>query len=346
MKYIISEIQLRLLEQEEGALNRVEVILFKKLNQEKEKGKLKTKAQIKDYIQKLIPYLGLPENSWIYYTELFRANYRKDGKYEEISKSELIDPQDLPGKTISNTAADKYTSSKMPFKGSNLSGFWLIDRKGVKMYIVLSYGWYPIYIFKEGKWYEVVSRYSSSTGRQMSNASPIRYSENLDSEVYWATPDEMKQLMGGATHEEFIKNKVESFEKKAAEEISQRKRGMSTYTPDDGNWGQVKVMFKVKNLRREGDRGVVDIDVYGVKDLRNDSFIDYLNGERGITKEFVEKRLQGKVGRELRNYMGQMLHYYANNYQPVKHLIDFNFNHVSENKSNENPNNREATQLS
>ena len=41
MKYIISEIQLRLLEQDEPALNSVEVILLKKLNQEKEKGKLK-----------------------------------------------------------------------------------------------------------------------------------------------------------------------------------------------------------------------------------------------------------------------------------------------------------------
>jgi len=327
MKYIISEIQLRLLEQDEPALNSVEVILLKKLNQEKQKGKLKTVAEIKDYIKKLIPYLGLPEDSWIYYEGLFRANYRKDGKYEEISKSEFIDPQDLPGKTISNTAADKYTSTKMPFKGSNLSGFWLTESKGKKMYIVLSYGWYPIYIFKEGIWYEVVSRYSSSTGRQMSNAAPFRYSNKLESNVYWATPDEMKQLMKGMTHDEFIKNKIERFEKKAGEEISQRKRGLTTYTPG-AVFGQTKVMFKIKNLRREGDRGVVDVDVYGVKNLTGNKMIDYLNGEQGITKQFVEERLRGKLGRELRNYMGQILHYYSDNYDPEKHLIDFNFTHI------------------
>ena len=334
MKYIISEIQLRLLEQDEPALNSVEVILLKKLNQEKQKGKLKTVAEIKDYIKKLIPYLGLPENSWIYYTELFRANYRKDGNYGELTKADLIDPKDLPGKRISNPMADQYTSYQMPFRGSNLEGFWRTDPKGVKMYVVLSYGWYPVYLLKEGTWYEVVSRYSSSTGRQMSNASPFRYSEKLDANVYWATPDEMKTLMRGTTHKEFLKNKLETFEKKAGQEISQRKRGLTTYTPG-AVYGQTKVMFKIKNLRREGDRGVVDVDVYGVKNLTGNKMIDYLNGEQGITKQFVEERLRGKLGRELQNYMGQILHYYSSNYDPEKHLIDFNFNHIRDNELDE-----------
>jgi hypothetical protein len=328
MRYVISEIQSRLWEQEEKGLSPVEVILFKKLNQEKEKGKLKTKPELKDYIKNISEYLGLPEKTEIYYTELYRKNYRKDGKYDEITKNDLIDPKDLPGLTISNTSADKYTSTQMPFRGTNLDGFWRADNKGVPMYVVLSYGWYPLYLFKNGVWYEVVERYSSSTGRQMSNASPFRYSEKLDSNVYWATPDEMKMLMRGTTHEEFLKNKIETFEKKAGEEISQRKRSMSSYEIGGGN--HLKIKFKIKNLRKQGNRGVVDVDVYGVVDQRKNINIDYLNNKEGFNKEMVEKRLIGKLGRELEKYVGQVLHYYGDGYEPGKHLIDFNFNHISE----------------
>lgn len=329
MKYIISEIQFRLLEQDEKALSPVELVLFKKLNQEKEKGKLKTKGDIRDYIKKLVPYLGLPEASLIYYTELFRKNYRKDGNYGELTKADLINPKDLPGVRISNPMADQYTSYQMPFRGSNLEGFWRTDPKGVKMYVVLSYGWYPVYLLKEGIWYEVVARYSSSTGRQMSNAAPFRYSEKLDANVYWATPDEMKMLMRGTTHEEFLKNKLETFEKKAGEEISQRKRSLTSYGFGEG-YHKYKIRFKIKNLRKEGDRGVVDVDVYGVFDERNNVNVDYLNNPQRFNKEMVEEKLRGKLGRELENYIGQFLHYYGTNYDPSKHLIDFNFKHISE----------------
>ena len=314
---------------EEKALSTVELVLFKKLNQEKEKGKLKTKDEIKDYIKKLVPYLGLPEASLIYYTELFRNNYRKDGNYGELTKADLIDPKDLPGKRISNPMADQYTSYQMPFRGSNLEGFWRTDPKGVKMYVVLSYGWYPVYLLKEGIWYEVVSRYSSSTGRQISNAAPFRYSEKLDANVYWATPDEMKMLMRGTTHKEFLKNKLETFEKKAGQEISQRKRSLTSYGFGEG-YHKYKIKFKIKNLRKEGDRGVVDVDVYGVFDERNNVNVDYLNYPQRFIKEMVEDKLRGKLGRELEKYIGQFLHYYGTNYDSSKHLIDFNFNHISE----------------
>ena len=68
MKYIISEIQFRLLEQDEKALSPVELILFKKLNQEKAKGKLKTKEFL------LSPFEIHPKIQ----TNNFWANFKED----------------------------------------------------------------------------------------------------------------------------------------------------------------------------------------------------------------------------------------------------------------------------
>jgi len=334
MKYILSERQFRLLEQEEKAFSPVEVVLFKRLNQEKEKKKIKKKAEIEDYIRNITLYLGLPPENSKYYTELYLLNFRKDGKYDETTKAQLVDPRNLPGKVVLNTSAGQYSQVQMPFRGSNLTGEWKRDIRGVKYYVVYSYGWYPIYIFKNGRWYEVTKRYSSSTGRQMSNTSPTRYSDELKSEIFWASPEEMKLLERGFTHEEFLKYKASQFEKKAKQDTSMRKRSHTIYGAPGQNfdWSSYTIKFKIKDLRKEGENGVVDIDIYEVSDRRRDKKINYLANEGGFSKEFVEARILGKVGRELRDYIGKKLHWYGEDYRSGDHQLKFNFNHIDNGK--------------
>lgn len=332
MKYILTERQLRLLEQVDKAFTPLEVVLFKRLNQEKEKKKIKKVKDLEEYIKNISLYLGIPENYTKYYTELYRLNYREDGKYEQTTKSEFVDPRKQRGKVIQNTYADEYSATQMPFRGSNLEGEWRKDPKGVKYYVIISFGWYPIYLYKEGYWYEVTERYSSSTGKQMYNAGPNRYSDELKSEIYWATPEEMKLLQRGMTHDEFMKHKVSEFEKKGKENVSTRARRQTIYGPEDElhYFREYKIRFKIKGLRKEGDKGVVDVDVYEVRDPRKNDSVDYMKGDRGITKEFVEQKLKGKIGRELKDYIGKTLHYYADDFDEQKHLLKFNFNHVQQ----------------
>ena len=40
-------------------------------------------------------------------------------------------------------------------------------------YIVSSYGWYPIFINKDGRWYENKDKYSVSTSKQISQLRPF-----------------------------------------------------------------------------------------------------------------------------------------------------------------------------
>ncbi len=57
--------------------------------------------------------------------------------------------------------------SKIPFTGSNTSGYWYRNS-----YVVTSYGWYPIFVFKNNQWYENKNKYSRSTGKQMGQLRP------------------------------------------------------------------------------------------------------------------------------------------------------------------------------
>ncbi len=68
----------------------------------------------------------------------------------------------------SNQKSRICTSERIPFKANNLSGELL----GGGMYIVWSYGWWPLYVYKNGKWYENISRYSVTTSKQKSQSRP------------------------------------------------------------------------------------------------------------------------------------------------------------------------------
>lgn len=87
----------------------------------------------------------------------------------------------------SNKESHYYTTNREEFKANNLSAEY---QNGC--YVVKSYGYYPVFIYKDGQWYENESRYSRSTARQMSDTSTgIRHLAKKVSNL------EMNNMMNG-----------------------------------------------------------------------------------------------------------------------------------------------------
>ena len=83
---------------------------------------------------------------------------------------------------------------------------------GVDQYIITSFGWYPIYIFKKGQWYRINDTYSSSTGRHVSNTQ-IGYDKPLFNK------SEMNALRSGVSPEKLLSNKYEKLVQKLKNEL-------------------------------------------------------------------------------------------------------------------------------
>ena len=66
----------------------------------------------------------------------------------------------------SNRKSANFVSSRTEFQANNLSGEYINNN-----YIVKSYGYYPIFIYKDGQWYENKNSYSVSTAKQMTQCS-------------------------------------------------------------------------------------------------------------------------------------------------------------------------------
>ena len=67
----------------------------------------------------------------------------------------------------SNRDSHYFTTNKEEFKANNLSA----EHQKNGCYVVKSYGYYPIFIYKDGQWYENESRYSMTTAKQMTQTS-------------------------------------------------------------------------------------------------------------------------------------------------------------------------------
>lgn len=298
------------------------VKLFRILNEEKKKRK--TRKEILELIEKFTPLLNIPKMYSLYLLELYILNYNKDGKYSNLTKENIIDPRKMSGKWTPNTKASAYTIAQMPFRGSNLEGYWTKDRNGVPYYEVSSYGWYPIYIYKDNKWYESVKSYSSSTSRQMSNANPVSWNDFLDNVVYTLTQDEMKMLKYGYSHEDIMKKKLEKL-KSIEPEISKRKKTAKTYS-----LGGLNVNFKVKSVDIDGDNATVTVDIYDVLDRKDGKGVpmtqNYLKGEiPNLTPKMVEDWIKIKLRNELKDYIGTRFSYTE---EPPKTQVEFRFNHL------------------
>ena len=292
-----------------------------------EKKKKQTKAQVLERIEHIIKYLGIDRTFSRYILELYMLNYRSDGDYSNLTKGNFIDPRKQKAKRTSNVSSDLYTKVKLPFEGSNLRGYWDKDYNGEEYYVVVSYGWYPVYIFKDDKWYENSKRYSSSTSKQMYRSNPVSdYNKDINERVILATPDQMKMLMQKGGLEDVLKDKKIQITKKEAEFISSRLRTLRIYIPS------VNVKYKVKSVKAEPDDKIkVFVDIYDVIKRENGISIpttqNYLNDEiPGVTKESVEQELTFRLANEFREFLGPRLHWEE---KPTEqHFLNFEFNHL------------------
>ena len=94
--------------------------------------------------------------------QVFKDNWRKPDEDElvrtDITKRKL--------RTV-NTRGRNLVINKIPFKGSNTHAEY---KNG--SYVVFSYDWYPIFVFKDGQWFENEEGYSMSTKKQMGQLRP------------------------------------------------------------------------------------------------------------------------------------------------------------------------------
>jgi len=323
-------------------LPKIAVSLFRYLDANKKK--IKKKSDLFDEVKKILGLLNLNTSMAKYYMELYLANQRPEGDYDKLTGDQIVDPRKRKPWSISNTSAYQYTKSMIPFKGSNLEGYWTEDINYVPVYVVKSYGWYPIFVYKDGKWYESVDRYSSSTARQISNADPsnleVKWNKDLQTPVYWADQDDLEKLIRSFNHEELIEHKKQKLLKKK-DEYTKRASNINLKTYDsvfnDTDYelrSPKKLKYKVKDIELVDGKLVVKVDVIDLMDLvglkgeKTDK--DYTKGEiAGITQKSVEKRIENDLNYKLRSFMGKRPSSYA---EVEDSLLKYEFNHLRGNQ--------------
>lgn len=262
----------------EKALDKKEILLFKYLNNNK-KG-LKTKDDLMRYMKNAMSVMGFDDSDALAYYYAYTANYRPEGDYENLTKSEFKDYKTFKQKKTTNVNASQFTKSKIPFKGSNLEGYWETNYNNDWYYVVKSYGWYPIFLFINNKWYEVSDRFSSSTGKQIGNSRPTRYSNELKDEITLVSRKEIEDLMNGKiNHEELFKGKRENLEKIIKYKLLNVPKFVSWGYWDEGG----KAKFKVIDVKQIDEKILITIDVIeagkreGQKLVKSD--VSYKTGE-------------------------------------------------------------------
>jgi hypothetical protein len=303
--------------------NKVIVKLFKFLNTQK--SNYNNKIDLQSAIKNYLPYFGIEADFAPYILELYLLNYRQDGDYSSLTKDNFIDPRKMKGKRTPNYNAKAYTKAQLPFEGSNLRGYWRTTIDG-KIYVVESYGWYPVYIFKDGKWYEASDRYSSSTGKQMYASQPYRWNDTLDTQVYLLSRQEMEMIERGATHDKVMELKRKAFRELAPSLISQK-----VSTAKSSSYGvepKISIKFKISSVEDIDDKNVVNVDIEDVLKMVNGKQVptpeNYLKGEiPNVTPEKVEKEIEKKLRGNLRDYLGPKF-----SDKPEEENIVFRFNHL------------------
>jgi len=284
-------------------INRIITKLFRFLNEQKKVHK--TKEALLKVIRDYLPFFGIPENKDRFILELYLHNYRKDGNYSNLTKDNYVDPRDMKGRKIPNWESNKYVGAQLPFEGSNLEGFWKQTRSG-KIYVVQSYGWYPIYIFKDDIWYQIQERYSSSTGKQMNASNPYYYDKNLDSNVYLLNRNEMEKVERGATHDEIMVYKKDRFKNLIPDLTSNTVQNLRFGVPSS------TIKFKISSVEESDDTFIINVDIHGVK-----------GAIQNAEPETIENKVESKIRQNLREYLGGKI-----KGTPDKETILFKFNHL------------------
>lgn len=280
VKNIIIEDELK--SDNKRVLNRAEISLFKFLNKNLEK--TKTKAGLLNLINELLISFGLDTSKKTFYYEIFTANYRPDGDYENLTPENFKDYTKFKQRKTPNNTAYEYSTAKIPFKGSNIDGEWRVNNKNQWYYVVESYGWYPIFLFINDQWYRVMDSYSSSTAKHLSNANPTHWNSGLKANVVGVTRGEMNRLIDGEYNLTDVKsNRVINFVNDMKSQLINNKKLISSgwgenavrvsyFITDINNInGKIKIVVRVNKAgRMEGRKMVPNPEYQNDERLVND----------------------------------------------------------------------------
>jgi hypothetical protein len=100
--------------------------------------------------------------------QLLKDNWRSVDAGGELIRTDVRNKK----MSTTNIRGRELVQNKIPFKGSNTHANYVNNA-----YVVYSYNWYPIYVFKDGQWFENEDRYSVSTAKQMSQLRPYNQGE-------------------------------------------------------------------------------------------------------------------------------------------------------------------------
>jgi hypothetical protein len=165
---------------------------------------------------------ALNPSEYQHYLNLYTQNYREDGRYDLTKKSELNQYHKLKSVRTSNQRAGDLVAELKPFKGNNLKANWEKDYKGDWAYVVYSWDWYPIFMYKYRRWFQVDDNYSSSTSKQMSQSNPGRYNSSIGKTVFVVSRDEMRNLRdGNEKTENVVSNKNEKLIKTIENQLNE-----------------------------------------------------------------------------------------------------------------------------
>lgn len=252
VKLIIKE---QLESQGENPLSEKEIRLFKYLN--KYKQDMGKKSEMLAFVKTMMPFVGKPESDSRFYYEVYTANYRPNGDYENLDKTTFRNFKEFKQRKTPNNNAYQFSSAKIPFKGSNLEGYWDVNRKNEWYYVVKSYNWYPVYLFINNQWYVVSNTYSSSTSKQMSHANPVRYNSGLDAKVISVTKVEIQNLIDGKSLDDVKSERVTNFGDKFALALIGTKKLLSI------GWGdnRKKVNYTISDVKNEDGKIKIDVTI-------------------------------------------------------------------------------------
>lgn len=242
-------------EQEAPVLNKKEILLFKYINDNKQNAG--TKNEMVKFIQEMLRYFGIPINEATMYYEIYTANFRPDGDYENLTKENFKDYRQFKQRKVTNNTAYEYATAKMPFKGSNIEGQWNVNNNNDWYYEIKSYGYYPVFLFINDQWYRTLDTYSSSTRKQMSQVNPVKYDSNLKSDVVSVTKGEMERLIDGRYNLERVNtDRVSNF-------VSRKDKVTNQSKLISGGWGDNahRVNFMIKDVEEVDGKIKLSIQV-------------------------------------------------------------------------------------
>jgi hypothetical protein len=242
---------------EDKPLSEKEIRLFRYLN--KHKGSAKTQSELIELIKTMMPMIDRSPYDARFYYEVYTANYRPEGDYENLDGKNFVDYKGFKQRKTPNNNAYTYTIGRIPFKGSNLEGIWDVNRNNEWYYVVKSYNWYPIYLYIEKQWYRVSNTYSSSTSKQMSHADPRRqsYDSRIKDDVITVTPEEIKSIMNGESLSNIKTNRVTNFNDRFAKSLKGTKKLLTIGWGDD----RKKVDYTIMNVKKIRDKIKFEVNI-------------------------------------------------------------------------------------